>query len=288
MKSFEATVSSTEVDSHGDHMTRAELEAAAETMNRHVIQMGVEHDPRHAPIGRFVEAWVEDMPDDISVLKARGEMFDGGDTLPDVIDRTIVQHEYSCGTATISFDRSYHNDEDITDIEEIAARFGTRPLFEAKKAAEPLSALTIGAGAFVLGAIASGFFGSIGSDAYTWLKAKLAKLIQNQKNKSNEQILVFEFTVSHDDHQLLIQTIITNPKEVDIDGFLSKAIYDLDAIDSRYFYGGHNLTRLVYYWENGVLTFQYAVRMDGFPVHLRLTDSEQGGSGQPATCPEPE
>lgn len=287
MKPFEAIVSSTAIDAHGDMMTREALEKAAETFNKHILQMGVEHDPRHPPIGRFVEAWVEETPSGISVLKARGELFEAGDEMPRQVEKSLIQHEYTDGKASISFDRSYEGEEDIKDIREIADRFGTKPLFEAKKAVEPLSTLVIGAGAFVLGSIASGFFGSIGGDAYAWLKDKLKKLIENQKNKSKEQLLVFEYTVIHNGHQLLIQTIITNPSEADIVGFLSKAVYDLDAIHPGHFHEDHKLTRLVYFWRNGELSFQYAVRMDGYPVTFRL-NSEHRDAAKPLPSSAPE
>ncbi len=231
--------------------------------------MGVEHDPRHPPIGRFTEAWIEEQPDGVVVLKGRGELFEPGDTLPDSIERTIVEKEYNDAHLQIAFDRSYNSDEDRADINAIAKRFGSEPKQEIKKAVDPLSVLVIGGGAFILGAIGNGFFGQIGADAYTFLRDKLVSLIKRQRGKSKEQLLVFEFAVTHKGQKLFVHTILSNPADEQIETFLKHTIYDLDAvIDSGSFSPKLHLSRLVYSYENGSLKFLYAVRKDGFPVTI--------------------
>ncbi|HUB87370.1 MAG TPA: XkdF-like putative serine protease domain-containing protein [Verrucomicrobiae bacterium] len=165
MKPFEAVLSSNQVDRHGEVMSKGALESAAAVLNKNYVQMGVEHDPRHPPIGRFVEAWIEEQPDGVILLKGRGELFEESDKLPDSVEKFIVEREHAEGPLQISFDRTYNSDADQADIKSIANRFGSEPKQEIKKALEPLSILTIG-GAFILGGIASGFFGQIGADAY--------------------------------------------------------------------------------------------------------------------------
>jgi hypothetical protein len=269
MKTFEAVLSSNQVDRHGEVMSKGALESAANTLSKNYVQMGVEHDPRHPPIGRFIEAWIEEQPDGVILLKGRGELFEEGDQLPDSVEKTIVEREHSEGPLKITFDRSYGSDEDRDDIKAIADRFGSKPQQEIKKAVEPLSVLTI-AGAFVLGAIGSGFFGQIGADAYTFLRDKLVTLFQRQRSKSNEQLLVFEFTVMHKGQKLLVHTILSNPTDQQIDKFLKQSIYDLDAvIDAEAFSSKKKLSRLVYSYENESLKFLYAVRKDGFPVTFK-------------------
>ena len=266
MKPFEGVLSSNQVDRHGEVMSKGALESAANALSKNYVQMGVEHDPRHPPIGRFTEAWIEEQADGIILLKGRGELFEDGDQLPETIDKTIIEREYSEGPLQVSFDRSYNSDEDQADINAIANRFGSKPRQEIKKALDPLSILTIG-GAFVLGGIASGFFGQIGADAYTFLKDKLVLLIKRQRGKSKEQLLIFEFTVMHKRQKLLVHTILSSPTDEQIDKFLKQAIYDLDAvIGSDAFSPKFHLSRLVYSYENDSLKFLYAVRKDGFPV----------------------
>ena len=53
---------------------------------------------------------------------------------------------------------------------------GTEAELSLKKAFEPISILVVGIGGFVLGSIASGFVGKVGSDAYDGLKHRLVDL----------------------------------------------------------------------------------------------------------------
>ena len=269
MKKFDAIISSTRLDAHGDIMSKEALEFAAATLKKNYVPMGVEHDPRIPPIGRFVDACVEQLADGTWILKGLGEIFESGDSLPVSIDRTIVERDYTDGKAHISFDRSYENDDCLPAITEIGQHFGTTPQLEVKKAVDPLSVLAIGAGTFVLGAIASGFFGQIGADGYNLLKTKLSNLIFKQKSKSKEQILVFEFTAIHNSIKVLVQTLLINPTDSDIEEFLKHQIYDLDRLPLVAFDSAAHISRIVYFYENKQLEFKYAVRKDGFPVTFK-------------------
>jgi hypothetical protein len=87
-----------------------------------------------------------------------------------------------------------------------------------------------------------------------------------------EQLVVFNFTVSHKGEKLLIQTIISNPEEVDINDFFQKGIYNLDKILPNLFDRRYKLSRLVFMPDskNGV-RFLYALRKDGFPIGIKKT-----------------
>jgi hypothetical protein len=243
-------------------------------LNQNYLTWGIEHDPRHVPIGRFGNGWLEEKPDGVIVVKAIGELFEPDDILPDAIEKTIVERKHATNQLKIGYDRSYSNAEDETDINKIAEKFGTSPGFEVKKALEPLSILSF-SGCFVLGAIATGFFAQIGADGYTFLKDKLVNLVGRQRKKSKEQLVVFNFTVSHKDEKLLIQTIIGNPGDVDIDEFFQKGVYNLDRILPNPFDRRYKLSRLVFIFDskNGI-QFCYAVRKDGFPIELKKTLSD--------------
>jgi hypothetical protein len=271
MKQIEATLSSTLVDKHGDMMTREALEFSAETFNTHCVPIGYEHDPRHAPLGRFVEAWIEDLPSGVSVLKARGDLFEPNDTLPSEIGKPIVEKHHPGGPLRLAVDLSYAGIEFRDDITSISDILGSRVQYEVKKAVEPISILIL-SGTFVFGAIASGFFGGIGTDAYELLKARLKAMLAKQRKRSKEQLLVFEFTVSHLGHRVAVHTIVTNPDDVAVDSMLGKALYDLDEISPDLFSDRHHLSRLVYMYDNGTLSFLYGVREDGYPVNIRKVE----------------
>jgi hypothetical protein len=268
MKRIEATVSSTAIDAHGEVMTRGALESEVALFKRNYISMGVEHDPRIPPVGRFIDAWIEDRDDGISVLKAVAELFEPGDTLPATADKTIAQPAYSDGQLIVGYDRTYESSEDSLDINAIADRFGSAPQFEMKKAVDPLSILMIG-GAFVLGSIATGFLKQVGADGYLWLKERIVRLIQRQQGKSKEQLLVFEFSVKCGRQCANVQTILSNPDANDIEAFLQRGIHELDVVTRDCFNSVELLSRVVYFFENGRLKFKYAVRTDGFPATLQ-------------------
>jgi|ERR1039458_3592853 hypothetical protein len=274
MKKYEVTISSNQVDGHGDAFAKSALEDMVQILNRNYLTWGVEHDPRHPPIGRFGNAWLEDKPNGVILVKAIGELFEPDDILPEEIEKTIVEREHASNQLEIGYDRSYSNSEDEAEINEIAQKFGTIPKFEVKKALEPLSILTF-SGCFVLGAIASGFFRQIGADSYIFLKDKLVKLLGRQSEKSKQQLVVFNFTVSHKNEKLLVQTIISSPNEVDIDEFFQQGVYNLDKILPNLFDRRYKLSRLVFMYDskNGI-QFLYAVRKDGFPIGFKKTLSD--------------
>jgi hypothetical protein len=271
MKKLELTVASNQIDRHGDVFAKSALEDMVQALNQNYLPMGVEHDPRNIPIGRVSNAWLEEKPDGVILVKAIGEMFEPDDILPEIIEKTIVEREHTSDRLEIGYDRSYSNAEDEADINEIAQKFGTNPGFEVKKALDPLSILKI-SGVFVLSTIAVGFIGQIGADGYTFLKNKLTTLVQRQRQKSKEQLVVFSFTIVHKGKKLLVQTIVSNPDELKIDEFFQKGIYDLDKIPADLFDDRHKLSRIVYTYDKNGLQFLYAVRKDGYPVSFEFSN----------------
>lgn len=246
-------------------MARSALESMERAFTENYIPMGVEHDPRIPPIGRFTDAWIEDLPDGSSILKGIGEIFEPGDVGSEQDKKTIRERPPSADGLEIIFDRTYENEEDIQDIKAIAEILGTQPRYEGKKAVEPLSVLALAA-AFALGGVASGFFGAIGTDAYNWMKEKLSTLIQRQKSRSKEQLLLFSFSVIHSGVTVLVQVILENPTESEISEFFAKTIYELDSIPLFLFDPKARVSRVVYFAKSGKLQFEYAVRKDGYPM----------------------
>jgi hypothetical protein len=271
MKKVEMTIASNQVDLHGDVFAKSALEDMVQALNRNYLPWGVEHDPRHVLIGRVGNAWLEEKSGGVLLIKAIGELFEPDDILPEAIEKTIVEREHASDRLEIGYDRSYSNPEDEADINEIAQKFGTSPEFQAKKALDPLSILTI-SGVFVFSTIAAGFIGQIGADGYTFLKNKLKTLVRRQHQKSKEQLVVFNFTVSHKGKKLLVQTIVNNPDELKIDEFFQKGIYDLDKIPADFFDDRHKLSRVVYMYDKNGLQFLYAVRKDGYSVSFEFVN----------------
>lgn len=274
MKHIEAVVSSTSIDAHGHMMSRESLVMTAEDFKTNCIQMGYEHDPRLAPLGRFVDAWVEDLPSGISILKTTGELFEPDDILPNKIGKPVFEKRHPGGPILLTLDMSYDSPEFQDDIRFISTILGSKPQYELKKAVEPLSILAL-SGTFALGAIATGFFGCIGADAYNLLKDRLKAMLAKQRTRTKEQLLVFEFTVTHKEKSVAVHTIITNPEAVSIDQMFGNTIYELDKIPHDLFAEHHHLSRLVYSYDQGDLLFLYGVREDGYPINFKKCDQSK-------------
>jgi hypothetical protein len=143
---------------------------------------------------------------------------------------------------------------------------GSKPQQEIKKSLEPLSILAIG-GAFILGGIANGFLGKIGSDAYDSIKSKITELFQKKaKEKKHEALLVFSFLISVDEYHIEVETILTNPTSEDIDNFLKSGLHQLDSLVLEYFDKNAGLRRITTRYENKELHLIFGVRKDAVPM----------------------
>jgi hypothetical protein len=274
MKRMKAVVSTTHVDSQGERMSREAIESLAESFSRSYIPVGVEHDPRIPPRGRISSGFVRERPDGEYEAIAIMELFDGEDeseSASDLRELAIMAHE-SAGL-TVSYDWTHRFEQDQSDIREIAKVFGTAPVYDLKKAADPISIITI-AGAFVLGGIATGFLGQIGIDGWNLVKKKLTDLFSRTENRKGEQLLVFSALVKSNSVHVEVETVLTNPTPQDVDRFLASGLQVLDEVLPIYLQESPELRRLVFEAKGECIDLNYTVRKDGRPLSPRVGTRE--------------
>lgn len=267
MKHFKGIIATSHVDAHNEVMPVETLETMVEQVNRQYIPMGIEHDPRIPPQGRLVSAKVVKLEDGEYGVEGIGEIFEPEDSYELKDDgREIPLHRQDDSSLHIQFDRNYRDQDDQTIINELGLIFGTEPQEEIKKSLDPISILTIG-GAFVLGGIANGFLGKIGSDAYDSIKSRLSRLLRKKtQEKNHESLLIFRFWVSFEEHCIEVETILTNPMYEDIDAFFESGIRQLDPLVSQYFDSKAELRRMTAEYKNNELKLMFGVRKDGVPM----------------------
>lgn len=267
MKHFKGIIATSQIDAHNEAISVDALNDLVERINSDYIPMGIEHDPRVPPKGRLVSARLVRLEDGEHGVEAIGEIFEAGDGTEMVSDgREIPLSKLEDGRLHIEFDRSYSDQEDQDIINEIGRLFSSKPREEIKKALDPLSILTIG-GAFVLGAIATGFAKSMGSDAYDSLKAKTKKLLRKRKrDKGQEALLIFRFHVRTNDQDIEVEAILSNPSDEDIDAFFSSGMEQIDSWVSRHFDPSIGMRRITAEYANRELRLIFGVRKDAFPI----------------------
>ena len=268
MKQFKGILATSHVDAHNEVMPVETLEAMVDQINRQYIPMGIEHDPRIPPQGRLVSAKVVPLEDSEYGVEGIGEIFEPGDSYELKNDgREIPVHAFDDDKLHIQFDRNYRGEEDQEAIFAIGELLDSEPQEEIKKAIDPISILTIG-GAFVLGGIANGFFGKIGSDAYDYLKDKLKGLL-NRKNavqENHEALLVFSFWVSNGTQRFEVEVILTNPSPKEIEHFLEVGMRQIDQHVSHYYSEDLSIRRMIFKYESDSLIFMHGVRKDAVPM----------------------
>lgn len=266
MKRFEAVVSTTRLDAHGECMSREALGSLIDSISHSYIPIGIEHDPRIPPQGRIAAGLVRETPDGEYEAVAIIEMFNDDDDLSDSNDpREIVIRAHRENGLTISHDWTHRHESDQEDIAEIAAILGNRPLYEVKKAAEPISIITIG-GAFVLGGIATGFLGQIGVDAWTFIKDKLARLFSRKEHRKGEQLLVFSALVEAEEQKVEVEIVLSDPSPEQIDQFLKTGLQTIDMILPIYLRNSPDIRRLTFEASGSKLELKFAVRKDCSPL----------------------
>jgi hypothetical protein len=144
---------------------------------------------------------------------------------------------------TISSDWTHRHEEDQHDIAAIAAILGNKPIYDVKKAAEPISIITV-AGAFVLGGIAAGFLNQIGVDAWTYIKERLARLFARKDRRKGEQLLVFSALIEAEGRKVGIEIVLSNPTPEHIEQFLDTGLQTIDLVLPIYLRNSPDLRRL--------------------------------------------
>ena len=271
MQRIESVVSNTMIDSQGERMTREALCGLVASLTRQIVPMGVEHDPRVAPIGRVVSGFVRDREDGESEAVIVCEIFESEADLGIAAadDRLLAIHDdLAPGKLELSYDFTYRHEDDQEDIAAIAAVFDSRADYELKKSADPISVLTI-AGAFVLGGIATGFLNAVGTDGWGKVKQRLSALSKRSDYRPGEQLLVFRSVVREPSGRSVeANTILTNPTDDQVDEFLESGIEQVDYLVAQAMSASSDLRQLVMSSDGRNVQIEFGVRKDAVPLRL--------------------
>ena len=265
MKLSSQIIATTHVDLHSERMTVGALESLVELINGSHTPVGIQHDPRIAPVGRVASARVRKLDDGEYAAEAVVELFEPGDEIRLIDgDRELPIHRCEGQGLEVLYDRNFRDSEDQVLIQRIGGLFGTRPQEEVKKAVDPLTVLSIG-GVFVLGCIAKGFLTKLGGDAYESLKDCLKKLFA--RRKAGENLLVFRAVVTTPGYDAEVVVVLSNPSDADIEDFLELALPMLDELVQACWDPQSGLKRLVFEYSDKRLTLKFGVRKDAVPLY---------------------
>jgi hypothetical protein len=277
METVRTILATTRVDRHGDRFTREALEGAAQQTVAAYIPMLFNHDPRIPPLGRTVRAFVEQLPDGEWALVAESEVFDTSGPLPPLAtDREMVIREYPLDQITVVQDRSYRHPDDRAIIDDLVQGLPVNVEVYGKKALEPLSvlilAMSAGAAAF-----AGGFLNKMGSDAWDYLKPRIAKLLVRRKEDQPEYLFILEVQVCRPTGVLAIQCILTNPSQADLEQFWSDGVQKLDSLLPSMLSLPGYIRKVVITYSDGSFHGQFAVRKDCIGMQFGFHEPEEGG-----------
>lgn len=277
MKYYNGIFATTHIDLQNERMALPALESMIEQANQYYIPVNIEHDPRIPPIGRIISAQLKQLDDGEYAVEGVIEAFESGDeSLLQAGDkREIRLLEHSFDHLDISYDRNYENASDQELIQDINSLLKTKsnPQIQIKKALDPISTLTIG-GAFILGGVAAGFLGKIGSDAWDTFKEKLKILLNKKKVEEKEKLLSFEFTIENDGYKINVEVILSNPTDNDIESFLENGLKNIDAILPNYFNQEIGLKKIVMEYADNAIKVKFGVRKDAVPLFSEIAKGE--------------
>jgi hypothetical protein len=265
MNILRGIVATTHIDRHFERLSLNALKSMEEQTNSSFIPFMVEHDPRIPPRGRTVSAKVIRLDDGEYGLETITEEFEQGEYIEFKNEpREIPIHPHSLNQLDIRFDRSFRDAEDQELIGKLSQLFESEATEEGKKALDPITVLTIG-GLFALGGIAKGVLSKIGGDSYEVVRDRLKKLMK-RKPEEKERLLRFEFTVQHEQHEIVAEAILTNPEDEDINLFLNEGLSRLDERLPQLFLLNREVKKVVFEYKRGDLTLKFAVRKDAVPL----------------------
>lgn len=274
MKRAEGVIATTLVDRQGEKMTREALEDIVNCMSKSLIPIGVEHDPREPPLGRMSSGLVRQRDDGEFEAVAILDLFEEHDEpLPASDAREIISRRHQADGLLISHDWTHRSPEDQADIAAISEVFGNPPQYDIKKAADPISVITI-AGAFVLGGIASGFLKEIGSDGWKLVKPRLAALFSRPKQEKGERLLSFSVLLEVEGTPIEIDIIHTSPSPEEVDEFLENGLSVIDSVLPYYLHNSKDVRRLVFEAKGKNVEIKFAVRRDCRPLAPSLRVGE--------------
>jgi len=278
MKKFKRIIASSQTTSDGQLYTRELLKTMIEQLNTEYLPIGIKHDPRKPPVGRFVSAKLIPLKDGEYAVEGYGEIFEPDDLFGLQDDsRTIPIRLIDSEGLQVFYDKNYKNSEDQQDLKNMGSIIGDDPHEEVKLSLDPISTLTIYAGIFVLGGIAGGFLNKLGSDAWDKLKEILIRVMSRRKEGEKDKLLIFQFTVKHEDHLINVETILSNPKEDDINNFFSDALPKLEIILPSYCKSDSGVKWIALEYSQRDVKVLFGIRKDAVPMFPIPNDERHSG-----------
>lgn len=270
MKYIKGIIATSHIDRHGDMLSPEGLKDMVEQINTQYIPITIEHDPRIPPQGRIKSAKLIKLEDGHYAVEEIKEIFEEGDEI-NVVDpsREMPLPIYDSDVLQITFDRSYRDDASQRLINDISSLLGSSPQEYEKKALEPISILIIG-GFYLLGKIASGFFNKLGSDAWDALKSKLKILFEKKKKEAQENLLMFQLSISVEGLIVNTEVVLTNPSDDDIDSFFENGLSKLDQIIPSLINKHPEVKKIVFTFSDNDLSLLFSVRKDAVPIYPSL------------------
>jgi len=218
-------------------------------------------------LGRIADAFVRSTGDGEYEVVGTIELFEPNDAmLVKNETREMKIHHYPPDCLGISYDKGIKEEEELKVIGEIASYLKTHPQEEVKKSLDPLTIITLSA-AFVLGGIAKGFLSKVGSDGYEALKRNLGRLF-TRRRAAQDRVLSFQFTVTQGEYEIEVSTFLTNPTDADIEAFFSTGLGQLDAMVPLYFQPDKGVKKIVLFFCDGKVDFQFAIHKSCFPMRV--------------------
>ena len=251
-------------------MSLGALRTMADMVSKHWIPVGIEHDPRIPPLGRVSAAELRKEPDGSTSLVGTIELFESGEAIPlDKAERRIVSWDRKSTGVSLSWDRSFRDDESQAIIRDIAEAFDIEPVQDLKKAVEPIAIITIAS--FVAGSIAGGFFGEIGADICRLLKEKL-KTLFSSRHGPGEQLFVLRLSLPRGDRLLEVEIITTDPTAEDLDALFADGHVQVATLLSTPGLLHPTIDRFVCSFRDGSLRLEFAIRQDAVPLSIRIVE----------------
>ena len=232
----------------------------------------VDHDPRCPPMGRVVRAEITALEDGEHAIEAEVEVFEPGDKLVFDEGRGTRIRQLPPGEIVLSIDRTFSQPEFQVPIAAMSTIFGTTPVYEVKKALEPIAVLGIGLGAVAVGKFAGAFFSKLGSNAADALSAHLKEAFRWSR-PDQVRLLRVEFDFVNETRQCRAEIIVTSPSDADIDGLLREGLAQIDRLLPMYVTS--NVTRYVFEYSSGKSVLKFAERSDGVPVFPASDDESE-------------
>lgn len=270
MRKVKATIITSHPDLHGERCDPDSLEPVAVEMNRKYLPLNVEHDLRKPPVGRIIGSEVIQLEDGERAIESTVEIFEEGDSADLVVGdgRSMEIATDDIPTFKVEYDRSFSTEDGqrfLSELRTLSQRSEFSPVV--KKALEPISTLTVAAGIFAVGAIATGFLKKLGEDLYDRLKEALIKRYQEQKS-SAPQLLDLRFTVLYKGDFVEIHVLLENPTGAEIEALFKSGLAKLDQILSRIDTGELRVAKFVFGYRDGQWTILYAVSYGCAPLRL--------------------